>query len=105
MQTLVQGLANKPDSAQQLLATPPEKTDVVSGNDGQQQAVLLEMLTNIQNTLEANRYQTSGQPAASSNKLVSQSINQSLQSEKRIWQNRATRQQICRRHQPGYPAV
>lgn len=81
MQTLVQGLANKPDSAQLVSATPPASTAVVSGNDSQQQAVLLEMLTNIHNTLEANKYQATGQSAASTNKPVSQSINQGLQSE------------------------
>lgn len=81
MQTLVQGLANKPDSVQLVPVTSPEKPSVVTVSDGQQQAVLLEMLTNIQNTLEANKYQSAGQPAASTNKLVSQSINESLQSE------------------------
>lgn len=83
MQTLVQGLAKKQDAAEIL---PITTTSMASASDTghefqKQQVLLLEMLSNIQNSLELNKIHDSGKSADAASGRVKQSINENLLAE------------------------
>jgi len=82
MQTLVQGLANNPN-ASGALPIPAIGTVSPAGNVAadiqHQQASLLEMLTNIQTTLENNKLSEAGVTADGASGRLKESINKSLQ--------------------------
>ena len=86
MQTLVQGLANTQDAVQVLPVSATATASALPGTDTghefqKQQALLLEVLSNIQSSLEANKIGDPLKSADAASGSIKQSISENLQAE------------------------